>query len=340
MLFTDPQKITPALQNSWGNHVAVADLDQLYEILSKLEGPLQIDPGQCAYAVKNFCEEKEIKVVEVADPSLLLRACKNETEINGAIKAHEIDAGAFAEFTTWFKAQDFAKEKITELDIIQKLHEYRAATGQCVDESFDTIAGFGPNGAVVHYRADEQSNLQLKEGSLLLLDSGGQYRFGTTDVTRVFAVGAPSIEMKTHYTAVLKGLINLSMTRFPVGTNGSQLEALARAPIWALGLDYAHGTGHGVGSYLSVHEGPQGLSPRSSTIALQPGMILSIEPGIYLTDQYGIRLENLVVVVKDEREGDVKEMLAFKTLTKIPFNESLIDFEMLDERERMFLKQF
>ena len=340
ILFTDPKKITPAMYAAWGNHVSVEELSRLYDVLAKLDQPLQIDPAQCPYAVKDFCDEKNIAVIEMTDPSLLLRACKNETEINGAVKAHEIDAGAFKEFLAWYKSRDFAAETITELDIVQRLHEVRLATGQCVDESFDTIAGYGPNGAIVHYRADEKSNLRLENGSLLLLDSGGQYRFGTTDVTRVLPVGTPTAEMKTHYTAVLKGMITLSMTRFPAGTTGSQLEALARAPIWALGLDYSHGTGHGVGSYLSVHEGPQGFSPRSSATALQPGMILSVEPGIYLNGKYGIRLENLVVVIDDKQPGDVKEMLALKTLTKIPFETSLIDDTMLSQPEKEFLKQF
>ncbi len=339
-LFTDPKKITPALHAAWGNHASVENLSRLYDVILKINKKIQIDPAQCAYAIKLFCNENSIDVIEATDPSLLLRACKNDIEISGAEEAHRIDAGAFKSFYDWFAARDFEKETITELDIVQKLHEARAATGQCVDESFDTIAGFGPNGAIVHYRADEASNLQLKPGSLLLLDSGGQYRCGTTDVTRVFAVGAPSDTMKLHYTAVLKGLIALSTTRFPKGVKGMQLDAIARAPIWALGLDYAHGTGHGVGSYLSVHEGPQNISTNPNMTALKPGMILSIEPGIYLNGEYGIRLENLVVVVEDTRKGDVKEMLAFKALTKIPFESKMIQWDLLDHSEKEFLKAF
>jgi Xaa-Pro aminopeptidase len=339
-LFTEPKKITPALHASWGNHVAVEDLSQLFDIILKINKPIQIDPTLADYAVKDFCIEHGIKVIEAADPSVALRANKNAVEIAGAIKAHEIDAQAVTEFRKWLKSRDFKKEKITELDVVQKLHEARVNTGQCVDDSFDTIAGFGPNGAIIHYRATKETNLQLHEGSLLLLDSGGQYHYGTTDVTRVFAIGTPTAKMKTHYTAVLKGLIALSSTRFPVGISGGHLDGLARAPIWEQGLDYAHGTGHGVGSYLSVHEWPRGAYNINTLAPFSPGMILSIEPGIYLKDEYGIRLENLVVVVEDKRAGDVKDMLAFKTLTKIPFEDDLIDRSMLNAQEIEFLKQF
>jgi Xaa-Pro aminopeptidase len=339
-LFTDPKKITPALHASWGNHVSVENLSRLYDVILKINQPLQIDPSQCMMAIKLFCNDHQIQLIESTDPSLLLRACKNAIEIAGAEQAHQIDLGAFKEFREWFATRDFDKEVITELDIVQKLHETRLATGQCVDESFDTIAGFGPNGAIVHYRADEYSNLRLIPNNLLLLDSGGQYRCGTTDVTRVLPVGTPTAQMKDHYTAVLKGLIALSRTRFPVGTTGAQLDAIARAPIWAMGLDYAHGTGHGVGSYLSVHEGPQGISSRANSVGLKPGMILSIEPGIYLNGEYGIRLENLVVVINDPCEGDLKEMLAFKTLTKFPFESIMIQWDALDHSEIEFLKTF
>lgn len=336
ILFTDPRKITDDLRKTWGNHVAVNDLGQLTEFLATLS-VVQIDPSQCAYAVKDFCIENGVEIVEATDPSLLLRASKNETEINGAILAHEKDAKAFAAFLEWFNARDFVNEHITEQDVIDKLYVCRKADADCVDTSFDTIAGFGANGAIVHYRCAPETNLRLVPDSLLLLDSGGQYRMGTTDITRVLPVGTPSAQMKQHYTAVLKGLIALSTARFPVGTTGMQLDALARAPIWALGLDYAHGTGHGVGSYLSVHEGPTGISSRHAT-PLQAGMVISIEPGIYLAGQYGIRLENLVVVIDDTQPGDIKPMLAFKTLTKVPFDMQLVDENALTAKERAFLQ--
>lgn len=338
VLFTDPQKITDDLRKIWGETVVVEDLENLPDHLATIDGKLQIDPSLCAFAVKEFCLEQGIDVVEAADPAILLRACKNKTEIDGAFDAHDKDAVAFAEFKAWFAAQDFVRDTITELDIVSQLAQCRRAVG-AVDDSFDTIAGFGPNGAIVHYRADETSNLRLVPGNLLLLDSGGQYYEGTTDVTRVLAIGTPNAAMKTHYTAVLKGLIALSTTRFPVGTSGGALDALARAPIWALGLDYAHGTGHGVGSFLSVHEGPVRFRA-GSDVPLQAGMILSIEPGIYLASQYGIRLENLVVVVQDKRADDVKDMLAFKTLTKLPFEANLIEWTQLSACEIQWLKDF
>lgn len=338
-LLVDPQKITDDLRKMWGNHVVVEPLDRLLPLLSDVQAPIQMDAMQTPVAVKEYCTQNNIAIIEAADPSVLLRACKNETEINGALQAHQYDASAFVEFRAWLKQQDFSNGMITELDIVQKLRACRDATNMCLDDSFDTIAGFASNGAIVHYRADEKSNKVLQNGNLLLLDSGGQYRCGTTDITRVFAIGTPSHEMKMHYTAVLKGLMNLSRTRFPVGTTGAQLDAIARAPIWALGLDYAHGTGHGVGSFLSVHEGPARISSVSN-VPLQAGMILSIEPGIYLQDKYGIRLENLVVVVADKRDGDGRDMLAFKTLTSVPFESDLIDWSQLSDSDAEWLRHF
>ena len=337
-LFVDPDKITLALRDVWGQQVTVEKLEALYDMLQKTKAPLQIDPRQCPFAIKEFCVANTIQLIEATDPAVNLRAAKNDVEIAGAAAAHQQDLIAFADFMAWFKAQDFSTAKITELDVVARLTAARKKAG-ALDNSFDTIAGFGGNGAIVHYRADETSNATLAPDNLLLLDSGGQYRTGTTDVTRVLPIGTPSAQMKTHYTAVLKGLIELSTTRFPAGTTGIQLDAIARAPIWALGLDYAHGTGHGVGSYLSVHEGPQGLSVRAGA-PFMPGMILSIEPGIYLEGQYGIRLENLVVVIEDNRPNDVKKMLAFKTLTKLPFEAGLIDWAQLNAMQIDWLQAF
>jgi len=337
-LFTEPKKIPPELRQVWGNHVAVEALDDFTCALKKAPQPVQIDPSWCAFAVKDYCIDHEIQLIEASDPAIMLRAMKNQTEISGAFKAHEKDLTAFTEFMQWFSARDFVKETVTEMDVVAQLAQARTHAG-AVDDSFSTIAGFAGNGAIVHYRVSEESNLRLQPGNLLLLDSGGQYREGTTDVTRVLPVGTPTAQMKTHYTAVLKGLINLSNARFPVGTTGGQLDALARAPVWALGLDYGHGTGHGVGSFLSVHEGPVRFRAENS-VALKEGMILSIEPGIYLEGQYGIRLENLVVVVADKRPGDVKDMLAFDTLTRLPFDAQMIEWEKLSSAEIDWLKKF
>ena len=338
-LFTDPRKVTPAMRRDLGNRVSVEDLSRLGDELARLKKPVQADPGHTAYAIKVFCDAKKIPLVLETDPGVMARAIKNKTEIKGATLAHQKDAKAFEAFFKWYKTQDFSKKKITELDVMHQILKARAADKDFIEESFNTIAGFGPNGAIVHYAATAESSLRLKPNSLLLLDSGGQYRGGTTDITRTLAVGTPTAGMKKHYTAVLKGLIALSTSRFPDGTTGAQLDALARAPIWQIGTNYAHGTGHGVGSFLGVHEGPQGLSHAAQT-PLKPGMILSIEPGIYITGKYGIRLENLAVVVEDNRKGDVYPMLAFDTLTKVPFESELIAWDRLDENERAFLAGF
>lgn len=316
-LFTDPVKVPKNLG------LTVKDLDALLPILTQSKATLQIDPGQCPFAVKYALIKKKIALVEAADPCILLRACKNAVEIKGALLAHKKDAVAYKKFLAWFNKRDFAREKITEMDVAAKLREYRAADRDFMDDSFETIAGFAGNGAIVHYRANEKSNKRLQPGNLLLLDSGAQYRCGTTDITRTLAIGKPTSQMKQHYQAVYKGLQALSATRFPFGTSGAQLEAIARCELWALGLDYGHGTGHGVGSYLSVHEGPQGFTARSHA-PLRPGMILSIEPGVYHTGKFGIRLENLVVVVEDPRKGDMKKMLAFRTLTDVAFDGKLL----------------
>lgn len=335
VLFTDPDKITTAMRKNFGKTVTIEPLDRLVSVLTNDNDSIQADPAQMPKVIYDACIRQGIAIHEVDDPCVLLRAVKNKAEIKGTIAAHAADARAFGAFRTWFKKQ----KNITELDVVAALHRCRAKNAKFIDESFDTIAGFGANGAIVHYRADEKSNKKIKNNGLLLLDSGGQYVFGTTDVTRVLPVGKPSMQMKKHYTAVLRGLITLSAARFPVGTTGAQLDALARAPIWDLGLDYAHGTGHGVGSFLSVHEGPQSLSARGHA-PLAAGMILSIEPGIYLGGQYGIRLENLVVVIDDTKKTDRKPMLAFKTLTKIPFEKALIDMTALSASEKRILRGF
>ena len=316
-MFANPAQVPKTLG------LSVQPLDKLLAVLAGSKAPLQIDPNQCPFAVKHALAAKKVPMIEAADPCILLRACKNAVEIKGAVLAHKKDAIAYKKFLAWFAKRDFARENITEMDIAAKLRQCRAADRDFMDDSFDTIAGFAGNGAIVHYRADAKSNKRLRPGNLLLLDSGAQYRCGTTDITRVLAVGKPTPEMKKHYQAVYRGLQTLSSTRFPEGTSGAQLEAIARRELWALGLDYGHGTGHGVGSYLSVHEGPQGFTARSHA-PLRPGMILSIEPGVYHTGKFGIRLENLVVVVEDTRKGDMKKMLAFRTLTNVAFDGKLL----------------
>ncbi len=243
-------------------------------------------------------------------------------------------------FLAWFDAAA-PEGGLTEIDVVRQLETFRRETNALRDISFETIAGAGPNGAIVHYRVTEQTNRRLAPGELLLVDSGGQYEDGTTDITRTLAIGAPGAAQREAYTLVLQGLIAISRTRFPKGVAGAHLDALARAPLWRAGRDYDHGTGHGVGSYLSVHEGPQGLSRRSTT-PLAAGMILSNEPGYYRAGAWGIRLENLIAVrpAPDLAGADEREMLAFETLTWVPFDRRLIDTDLLAQDERDWIDRY
>jgi Xaa-Pro aminopeptidase len=270
------------------------------------------------------------KTVEVADPIQLLKACKNKTEIAGVTNAHIRDGAALTQFLCWL---DSNWKGETEISVTEKLRTFRAAQPLFRDLSFATIAGMGANGAIVHYHATPNTNKKLTNG-LFLLDSGGQYLDGTTDVTRTIALDTPTAEQKADFTSVLKGHIALGSAVFPKGTAGIELDALARMPLWKAGKDYDHGTGHGVGCYLSVHEGPQGISRRNN-IPLQPGMILSNEPGFYKAGEYGIRIENLVLV----KEKD-KTFLCFETLTLAPIDRRLIDKKMLEVDEINWLNAY
>src|SRR6185369_9757627 len=247
-------------------------------------------------------QESGARVLRDMDPTALPKACKNAVEIAGTQKAHRRDGVALTRFLAWL-AREAPSGKLHEIEASDRLEQIRRENNLCRDLSFDTISGAGPNGAIVHYRATERSNAKLTPGSLYLLDSGAQYPDGTTDVTRTIAIGEPSAEMRDRFTRVLKGHIALATARFPAGTTGSQLDALARRPLWEIGLDYEHGTGHGVGSYLSVHEGPQRISKMANAVALRPGMIVSNEPGYYKTGAYGIRIENLVLVREAKTDG-------------------------------------
>jgi Xaa-Pro aminopeptidase len=323
VLFTDTVKISAAMRKTLGAKVSVQPLDKLAAIITKTAKVLQLDPSHCPLSLKSAFAKKRLKLVEAGDPCMVMRACKNATEIKGAILAHKKDAAAFKKFLAWFGKLDFTRQKVTELDIVMKLRDCREADPDFIDDSFSTIAGFGANGAIVHYKPSPDTNKRLTPGNLLLLDSGAQYRCGTTDITRVLAVGKPTKEMTDHYNAVYRGLTALSETRFPMGTTGAQLEAIARRELWTHGLEYGHGTGHGVGSFMSVHEGPQGFTPHSQA-PLLPGMILSVEPGVYHKGKFGIRLENLVLVTEDKRKGDMKPMLKFRTLTDVAFDKKLL----------------
>ena len=289
--------------------------------LEELTGRVLIDPGSAPFAVKTMLKNAEI--IEGTDPCILPKACKTPEEIAGSREAHLRDGAAMVEFLSWLSEQ--MPEDLTEIEVVKKLESFRAATGQLKDISFDTICGSGPNGAIVHYRVTDDTNRALKEGELLLIDSGAQYQEGTTDITRTVALGDPGAEERAAFTAVLQGMIAISTARFPRGVAGGHLDALARAPLWRMGRDFDHGTGHGVGSYLSVHEGPQRIS-RLSMLPLQEGMILSNEPGYYREGAYGIRIENLIAVQEaPELDGsDPRDMLSFETLTWVPIDRTLI----------------
>jgi Xaa-Pro aminopeptidase len=278
------------------------------------------------------------KAVRGNDPVALLKAVKNPTEIDGTRNAHQRDAVALARFLAWID-REAPKGRLTEIDTVEALETFRRDTGALKDVSFPTIAGTGPNGAIVHYRVTRKSNRRIVPGDLLLIDSGAQYEDGTTDVTRTIAVGQPTAEMRDRFTRVLRGHIAIARAVFPDGTTGAQLDTLARQFLWQAGIDFEHGTGHGVGSYLSVHEGPARIS-KLGTTPLKRGMILSNEPGYYKTDGFGIRIENLELVTAADVSGAEKPMNAFETLTFAPIDRRLIDVQMLNIAEIDWLNAY
>lgn len=340
-LFAAPEKVTEALRAHLGNEVAIRDEDSLPEALAELSGQtLLLDPKTASAWHFRIAEDAGARIVRGDDPSALPRACKNATEISGAQAAHVRDGAALSAFLHWF-AETAPKGGLDEIEAAKKLEAMRAETGALHDLSFDTISGAGPNGAVVHYRVNTDSAREIEPGTLYLVDSGGQYLDGTTDVTRTVAVGQPTAEMIRRFTLVLKGHIALATVRFPEGVSGSALDALARAALWAAGLDYDHGTGHGVGSYLGVHEGPQRIAKRGGDVPLKPGMIVSNEPGYYKNGEYGIRIENLLYVTEPEiPEGGERAMMGFETLTLAPIDRALIDANLLSGAELQWLNAY
>ena len=313
----------------------------LAPMLEAAQGRFRIDPASAPQAAKAILAASNAVITEAADPCLLPKARKHPAEIAATTAAHLRDGAAMARFLHWFD-QEAPKGQLTEIDCVRALEGFRRDTGALKDISFDTIAGAGANGAIVHYRVTEASNAPVTPGSLFLIDSGGQYVDGTTDITRTLAVGDTAPEVaREAFTQVLQGMIAIHRARFPKGVAGAHLDALARAPLWAAGRDFDHGTGHGVGVYLGVHEGPQRIS-RVSTIALEPGMILSNEPGYYREGAFGIRIENLIVVTPAPAlpGGDAREMLCFETLTWAPIDTRLVVAEMLAPWERDWLNAY
>jgi Xaa-Pro aminopeptidase len=340
-LFVAPEKIDADVRAHLGNAVTVRDRAEFTAALSELGGKtVAVDPERAVAAIFETLDKAGATIKPLRDPAVLPKAIKNATEIAGHKAAQARDGGALARFLHWLSIEG-PKGGQTELSVSDKLQSFREQTGALVDLSFDTISGSGPNGAIVHYKASEATNRPVETGTLLLVDSGGQYRDGTTDITRTMAIGTPTAEMKRHFTLVLKGHIALASATFPAGTRGSQLDVLARQFLWAHGLDYAHGTGHGVGSFLSVHEGPQRIATfGGGDEPLQAGMILSNEPGYYKTGAYGIRIENLVLVVEKEIEGAEKPFLGFETLSHAPIDRALIDVDLLSTAERAWVDAY
>jgi Xaa-Pro aminopeptidase len=344
-LFVAPEKIGDDVHAHLGNAVRVHDRNAFAPHLSALAGKTVIaDPERAVSAIFDALEGAGAKVVSKRDPSVLPRAIKNEAEIAGHRAAQARDGAAMTRFLHWLSVEA-PKGGLDEIKAADRLLEFRRGAGDLRDTSFDTISGAGPNGAIVHYRVTPETNRPLEMDSIYLVDSGGQYPDGTTDITRTVIVGTPTPEMKDRFTRVLKGHIALSAAVFPEGTRGSQLDTVARQFLWQAGVDYTHGTGHGVGSYLSVHEGPQRISPVGSSQAggdepLKAGMILSNEPGYYKAGAYGIRIENLILVVPRAVEGAEKSLLGFDTLTFAPIDRNLVEVALLSESERRWLNDY
>jgi Xaa-Pro aminopeptidase len=327
-LFVDPRKLTPGLGEHLGPEVRAAPSDELGPALDRLGGGrrrVQLDAASAATWISERLTQAGAEVVRAADPCSLPKGCKNEVELAGARSAHRKDGAALCRFLAWI-AREAPRGGLTEIGAADRLDALRAEQPLFKEPSFPTISGAGPNGAIVHYRATPATDRPLGPGMLYLVDSGGQYLDGTTDVTRTVAIGMPTAEQRDRFTRVLRGHIALALARFPKETSGSQLDVLARRPLWKAGLDFDHGTGHGVGSYLGVHEGPHRISKYPSTVGLRPGMIVSNEPGYYKTGEYGIRIESLVVVTPTTRPvGGELELFGFETLTLAPIDLALVE---------------
>jgi Xaa-Pro aminopeptidase len=335
-LFVAPEKVTD-LADHLGDNVTVHEPDALLGYLATLAGPIRLDKSTVPVAVVDAIGDR---ASWGDDPCALPKACKNEAEVAGSAAAHLRDGAALVELLAWLDAQ--APGTVTEAQVVRQLEEQRRRDNALQDISFETIAGTGPNGAIMHYRVTEETDSTLEEGHLLVLDSGGQYLDGTTDITRTVPIGAAPLEARQAFTRVLAGMIAMSRLRWPQGLAGRDIEAIGRVPLWMAGQDFDHGLGHGVGAYLSVHEGPQRLS-KVSTVPLMPGMILSNEPGYYREGAFGIRLENLLVVrpAPDLPGGDAhRKMLHWETLSFAPIDTRLVIADMLDSAARDWLNAY
>jgi Xaa-Pro aminopeptidase len=340
-LFMDKRKSSPELLQHFGNAVRLREPSEFVGALDALSGKTVLaDPTTAAAAVFDRLAKVGAKVKRGVDPCQLPKALKNPVEIEGARKAHIRDGAALTNFLAWF-AREAPNGQLTEIEASKALEGYRMQTGSLRDLSFDSISGAAPHAALPHYRVSRSSDRRINRNEIFLIDSGGQYPDGTTDVTRTMIVGTPTPEMRDRFTRVLKGHISLGTLRFPDGTTGLQIDAFARRALWDAGLDYDHGTGHGVGSYLSVHEGPQSISKKLINQPLKPGMIVSNEPGFYKSEEYGIRIENLVVVTEPEDvPGGERKMMRFETITLAPIDVDLVEPKLLTVEERDWLNAY
>ena len=340
-LYVNPVKLTDEVRSHLGNAVALREESDLEAGLSALSGQtVSVDPGTTSAWFVDRLQDAGAEVLAKSDPVALPKACKNTAEIKATTRAHERDAVPLIKFLHWLDT-DAQSGDVDEIMTAVKLEELRRETGVLKDISFPSITGAAGNGAIVHYRVSTATNAKLSRGSLFLIDSGAQYPDGTTDVTRTVPIGEPTQEMRERFTLVLKGHIALAIVRFPEETTGSNLDVLARHALWQAGLDYDHGTGHGVGVYLGVHEGPQRISKMPNSVALEPGMIVSNEPGYYKTGEYGIRIENLQYVTEAEMiPGGERKMLGFQNLTLAPIHRDMIVVEMLSNAERAYMDAY
>jgi Xaa-Pro aminopeptidase len=341
-LFVHDEKISAETRTHLGNVVTLlppADLGPTLAKLGTWGREVRIDPATCSDWISTRLKESGATIKRGTDLCELPKARKNDTEVAGTKAAHIRDGQALSRFLAWLD-RETPGGNVTEISASKQLEQFRQETGQLKEVSFDTISGAGPNGAIVHYRVTTDTDRLLGQGELYLVDSGAQYLDGTTDVTRTVAIGTPSQEMKDRFTRVLKGHIGLASARFPKGTSGAQLDALARMALWQAGLDFDHGTGHGVGSYLSVHEGPQRIS-KAGHVPLDPGMIVSDEPGYYKADAFGIRIENLLVVTAPAPiEGGERDMMGFETVTLAPIDLALVEEGLLTDDEKAWLNSY
>ncbi len=339
-LYLDETRVPGALKKEWGEGVAFRPPGALPADIAAYAGlRVLYDPAGSPVWFHQLLTQAGAVVLEASDPCQLPKACKNPAELDGMRAAHLRDGLAVTKFLCWLENAVESGQALTEMDVAAKLESFRKVSSLYLEPSFTTISGSGPNGAIVHYRVTKETNRPLDRDSLLLIDSGGQYPDGTTDITRTVALGNPSPEMKDRFTRVLKGHIALARATFPEGTTGGQLDALARQFLWAAGCDYDHGTGHGVGSHLSVHEGPQRIGKRGGDAALMPGMIVSNEPGYYKTGEYGIRIESLVVVKEVSIVGG-RRYLGFETITLAPIDLRLVDKALLNKEESEWLASY